>query len=250
MVSVFLSGRPLWVNPYLNASNAFVAAFLPGTEGGGVADVLFGTADFKGKLSFSWPKLPTQVTLNQGQPGYDPLFPLGFGLTYKDRATLAPLPVDTTDVDPPRVFFAAGPLKPWQLRADEGLTVWDEAGGRKVVTWPGGARRAVTIHGAPAVSLAAEATAGKELAVHVLLEQHPTQPVLLSIGCGELCQGEVDITDQLKALPLAEWHTIRVPLRSFAAAGADLKRVDRPFSIATDGNLVLRFADIEVVERK
>lgn len=102
--------------------------------------------------------------------------------------------------------------------------------------------------GKQSVSLTAEATAGKDLAIHVLLEQRPTRPVILSIGCGELCQGAVDITKQLAALPLAEWHTIRVPLRSFAEAGADLSRVDRPLSIATDGHLVLRFADIEVLK--
>jgi beta-glucosidase len=248
VVSVLLSGRPLWVNPYLNASNAFVAAFLPGTEGGGVADVLFGGADFKGKLSFSWPKLPTQVSLNDGDPSYDPLFPLGFGLTYEDRVTLPQLPVDTTEVDPPRLFFAAGPVEPWQLSADEGVTVWEEAGGRRVVTWPGGSKRAVALHGAPSVSLAAEATAGKALAIHLLLEGRPPRPVMLSIGCGELCQGEVDITEQLTTHALGEWHTIRVPLRSFAAAGADLSRVDRPFSLATDGQLTLRFADVEVVK--
>ena len=248
VVSVFLSGRPRWVNPYLNASNAFVAAFLPGTEGGGVADVLFGAFDFKGKLSFSWPKLPTQVVLNEGDAGYDPLFPLGFGLTYKERVTLPQLDVDTTDVDPPRVFFTAGKTDPWQLSAAKEMRIWDEAGGRKVVTWPGGSMQAVALQGKQPVSLAAEATAGKSLAVELLLEQRPTRPVTLSIGCGELCQGEVDITRQLAALPLHEWRTIRVPLRAFAAAGADLNRVDRPFSIATDGNLLLRFADIEIVK--
>ena len=248
VVSLFLSGRPLWVNPYLNASNAFVAAFLPGSEGGGVADVLFGAFDFKGKLSFSWPKLPAQVTLNPGDPGYEPLFPLGFGLTYKDQVTLPQLPVDTTDVDPPRVFFTAGKVDPWQLSVDKDVSIWEEAGGRKVVTWPGGSMRTVALQGKQSVSLAAEATAGKDLAIHLLLEQHPTRPVMLGIGCGELCQGDVDITRRLAALPLGEWRTIRVPLRSFAAAGADLSRVDRPFSIATDGNLALRFADIEVLK--
>jgi beta-glucosidase len=248
VVSVFLSGRPLWVNPYLNASNAFVSAFLPGTEGGGVADVLFGAFDFKGKLSFSWPKLPTQVTLNHGEPDYEPLFPLGFGLTYKDQVTLPQLPVDTTDVDPPRVFFTAGKVAPWQLSVDKDVSIWDEAGGRKVVTWPGGSMRAVALQGEQTISLSAEATGGKSLAIHVLVEQRPTRPVTLRIGCGELCQGDVDITRQLAALPLNVWQTIRVPLRSFAAAGADLSRVDRPFSIATDGNLALRFADIEALK--
>jgi beta-glucosidase len=248
VVSVFLSGRPLWVNPYLNASNAFVAAFLPGSEGGGVADVLFGAFDFKGRLSFSWPKLPTQVTLNQEDADYDPLFPLGFGLTSKDRVALPQLPVDTTDVDPPRVFFTAGKTAPWQLSADEDVSIWDEAGGRKVVTWPMGSTSAVVLHGEQPVSLAAEAAAGKDLSIHLLLEECPTRPVMLSIGCGELCRGEIDITRQLETLSLGEWHTIRVPLRSFAAAGADLSRVDRPLSIATDGRFVLRFADIEIVK--
>ena len=99
VVSIFLSGRPLWVNPYLNASDAFVAAWLPGTEGNGVADVLFGGQDFKGKLAFSWPKLPSQVPLNFGQTKYDPLFPLGFGLTYKDKKELPQLMTDTSGVD-------------------------------------------------------------------------------------------------------------------------------------------------------
>ena len=75
VVSVFISGRPLWANPYLNLSDAFVAAWLPGTEGDGVADVLFGSSDFHGKLSFAWPK----------SPSYTEVFPIGYGLTYNGR---------------------------------------------------------------------------------------------------------------------------------------------------------------------
>ncbi len=98
VVSVFLSGRPLWVNPELNASNAFVAAWLPGSEGGAVADLLIagrdGTLrhDFTGRLSFSWPNRPDQYDLNPEDPGYDPLFPLEYGLTYKDDGRIADLP--------------------------------------------------------------------------------------------------------------------------------------------------------------
>jgi len=95
VVSVFLSGRPLWVNPELNASTAFVAAWLPGSEGGGIADVLFRdnegqvNYDFSGKLSFSWPRDPSQTSLNRNDLDYDPLFPYGFGLTYEDTDTLS-----------------------------------------------------------------------------------------------------------------------------------------------------------------
>lgn len=94
VVSVFLSGRPLWMNKEINASNAFVAAWLPGSEGAGIADVLFTNAsgainyDFSGKLSFSWPKQVNQQVLNRNDDEYQPLFPYGFGLSYQDIDTL------------------------------------------------------------------------------------------------------------------------------------------------------------------
>lgn len=94
VVSVFISGRPLWVNEELNHSDAFVAAWLPGSEGTGIAEVLFKKAngeinyDFKGKLSFSWPKSNTQFLLNHNDDDYDPLFAYGFGLTYSETDPL------------------------------------------------------------------------------------------------------------------------------------------------------------------
>ncbi len=69
------------MNKELNRSDAFVAAWLPGTEGGGVADTLTGRSAFTGKLSYSWPKSACQSPLNRGDAGYDPLFPVGYGLT-------------------------------------------------------------------------------------------------------------------------------------------------------------------------
>ena len=80
VVAVLVSGRPLVVNRELELASAFVAAWLPGSEGAGVADVLFGDHDFRGKLSFSWPRSPAD-NFNLGDAPYDPLFPYGFGLT-------------------------------------------------------------------------------------------------------------------------------------------------------------------------
>ena len=82
LVVVLLSGRPIIINDPLSQCDAFVAAWLPGTEGQGVADVLFG--DFKptGKLSFTWPRSMAQVPINVGDADYDPLFKYGFGLTF------------------------------------------------------------------------------------------------------------------------------------------------------------------------
>jgi len=79
-VIVLVSGRPMIITNQLADANAFVAAWLPGTEGQGIADVLFGDYGFTGKLSFSWPRDMTQVPINIGDLNYDPLFAFGYGL--------------------------------------------------------------------------------------------------------------------------------------------------------------------------
>jgi beta-glucosidase len=101
VVAVFLSGRPLWVNAEINAADSFVAAWLPGPQGGAIADVLFRTPDnatpydFRGKLPFSWPRSP-RPPRPAGSPGRltgeEPLFPFGYGLSYADDGYVAPLP--------------------------------------------------------------------------------------------------------------------------------------------------------------
>ena len=82
VVVVLISGRPLLLGDALDQADAFVAAWLPGTEGQGVADVLFGDYAPTGKLPFSWPRSMDQVIVNVGDEGYDPLFEYGYGLTY------------------------------------------------------------------------------------------------------------------------------------------------------------------------
>ena len=90
VVSVFISGRPMWMNAEFNASDAFVAAWLPGSEGKAVADVLLTDVnnkiqhDFSGKLSFSWPDSPVQ-TVNRFDKDNKPLLPYGFGLKYGEK---------------------------------------------------------------------------------------------------------------------------------------------------------------------
>ena len=81
IVTLLISGRPLIINEELDSSDAFIAAWLPGSEGGGVADILFGEHPPTGKLSYTWPKSIDQVPININD-GQEPLFPFGFGLTY------------------------------------------------------------------------------------------------------------------------------------------------------------------------
>ncbi|KAF8369512.1 hypothetical protein HHK36_032469 [Tetracentron sinense] len=82
-VTIVISGRPVVIEPYVASMDALVAAWLPGTEGQGVTDVLFGDYEFTGKLSRTWFKNVDQLPMNVGDSHYDPLFPFGFGLTTK-----------------------------------------------------------------------------------------------------------------------------------------------------------------------
>ena len=82
-VVILISGRPMIINKELDSSHAFIAAWLPGTEGGGISDVLFGDFDFIGKLSMTWPRSMKQIPINYGDSSYDPLFKFGFGLSYE-----------------------------------------------------------------------------------------------------------------------------------------------------------------------
>ncbi|KAI3799449.1 hypothetical protein L1987_34747 [Smallanthus sonchifolius] len=87
-VVVLISGRPVVIRPYLKTIDALVAAWLPGTEGQGVTDVLFGDYGFTGKLARTWFNSVDQLPMNVGDTHYDPLYPFGFGLTTKPRKNL------------------------------------------------------------------------------------------------------------------------------------------------------------------
>ena len=91
-VSLFFTGRPLWVTKEINLSDAFVVAWLPGTESRGMTDVLVNgdktNYDFTGKLPFSWPKNTYQANLNYYDAPSDPLFAYGYGLTYEDNVSV------------------------------------------------------------------------------------------------------------------------------------------------------------------
>ena len=83
VITVVISGRPLVLGPALDQSDAIIAAWLPGSEGQGVADVLFGDCKPTGKLPRDWPVNNKQILrLGQAAAAAAPLFPFGFGLTY------------------------------------------------------------------------------------------------------------------------------------------------------------------------
>ena len=277
VVSVFLSGRPMWVNPELNASDAFVAAWLPGSEGDGVAQVLFrrndGSVnhDFRGRLSFSWPKLPDQAVLNRGDVGYDPLFAFGYGLSYGDDGDLAALSEDSGlqgGADSRTVYFQGGPVTPWKLYLAE-------AGGReevrtsraatrsgslvlrtldrrvqedaREVVWSGSAAASVVIAGFAPIDIERESNGALALAFDARLEEAPSGAVSLGMDCGDGCSGQLDVTETVAGLPAGEWRTLRFRLSCLARAGVDMTQVLAPLVLSSDGRLSLSFSDVRLV---
>ena len=82
VVVILLSGRPMLLGSVLEQADALIAAWLPGSEGQGVADVLFGDSKPTGKLTYSWPRSAAQIPIHATDTNYDPLFKLGYGLSY------------------------------------------------------------------------------------------------------------------------------------------------------------------------
>lgn len=274
VVAVFLSGRPLWMNRELNASDAFVAAWLPGTEGGGVADVLFRNDtggvnyDFTGKLSYSWPRTAVQTPLNKGDEDYDPLFALGYGLTYQDDGGLPLLPedsgLDENDRGTPGVYFQAGEFAP-SITLLSGSSVADVSadGGSVVVRrvdyqaqedaialgFPesGGA---VVLSSDESIDLSRETTGQLELsfAFNVTKLDGDLRVGVLCGGRDENCAGFLTLSEQLNAQAGAGWGRMRISLACFADEGADMSRLSAPFAIDTAGSAEIAVADIRLVQ--
>ncbi|MEA5667330.1 glycoside hydrolase family 3 N-terminal domain-containing protein [Stenotrophomonas sp. MH1] len=276
VVAVFLSGRPLWLNREINAADAFVAAWLPGSEGAGIADVLLRDRknkqqhDFSGKLSFSWPRRADQYQNNVGQAGYDPLFAYGFGLSYKDRGNLAPLSEDP-GIDP-----NAAANNTWFERgvATTGLTVRlvgsdgramdivhpaaTTADGSLVMTAINtdvqeGARQYVWKNDGATIEVRANAPvdlsrqSGSDVFVVMTLKLDATPrngKASVLATCGEGCQGEVAIGDALGKLPRGQWTRLAVPMKCLTATGIDTAKLDMPFALRAGAGTQLAMSQV------
>jgi len=252
-VSVFLSGRPLWVNPEINQSDAFVAAWLPGSEGGGIADVLIGTRDgkprkdFTGRLSYSWPKTAGQFTLNVGQSGYDPLFAFGYGLSYAKPGEVGVLG-EVAGVDPGLAntsqFFAKGKVPaPFAWASNSGVTTEPVDGphtqeGAARLTWPAGRSATVAIKGA-ALNLSRETNADLVLEMTYRVDAAPAGPVTMGFG-----GAKIDATPLFAAG--LQWRTVRIGLKCLRDRGADMTGVTSLWSLAASAPFALSVADIHL----
>lgn len=275
-VAVFLSGRPLWVNPEINAADAFVAAWLPGTEGAGIADVLVGDAgaqprhDFRGRLSFSWPRTAVQTEVNLGDADYDPLFPYGFGLSYSSHAELGPLPLDDglagVGAKDAGQFMAYGdPVGIWRLalRDASGETRIDDARGKSpegslqvmpadhqvqedtlIARWR--APASLVIEG-EAVNFEPEANGDMVLELAFLVERVGPEGLRLAMAGAGGARGVIDLSGWAGELAGAGWQTAQIKLSCFQAAGADMKAIVNPIELQAGAGTGLRLSSARIV---
>lgn len=269
----------MWVNPELNRSDAFVAAWLPGTEGGGIADVLLADQDGQvqhaptGKLSFAWPATP----LPNRNGEFPTLFEFGFGLPYGDVPALDALPEDamapraeSTAEDADVVLFDGSASAPWRimLRDAAAGTLVDASGqiastsgpaaltatptdrniqgDARRLTWAGDTGDALVLSSEQRVDLRPLRDRNAAIAFDIRLESEPPHPLSLAVECGESCAGKVALAEDLKDLPTRQWQRVRISLECLESAGADLSRVSSVFTMSADGPAELSLADIRI----
>jgi beta-glucosidase len=272
VVTLLVTGRPLYANDIFNLSDSVVAAWLPGTEGKGVSDVLFRNAsgkvnlDFRGKLSFSWPKSACQSPLNVGDAGYDPLFKYGYGLNYSSKTSVPQLDIsypeggcgkslavpvyNPTDRSTYGLYVISGGQR-IALGADLNAvfdlpTVKVETAqintqqDAKRLTWTGPAK--LEAQARKAIKLPAFASSDGALQFDAIVTAAPQGKVLIGMETVEL-----DASAVLRPLAGKGKQTVKIPLSCFAAKGLPLAAFSTPFSVAADAPFAATFANIQIV---
>lgn len=282
VVSVFFSGRPLWVNPELNQSDAFVAAWLPGSEGAAIADVLLKSKDghiqhdFHGKLSFSWPASPTDFAVGR-HSNVAPLLPYGYGLGYQQTddaseqaaAIVAKaLPEQLAGRDQASSslpLFERAAKAPWQFfLQSQGQQVLVSSNVQQVsglkfasvdrkvqedaraLQFDGKARSAVALGSNFPRDLRAYASQG---VLQFALKLQSGQAAAIRVGLG--CEG--DNCRQLLPLPASallasqqnQWQTVELPLSCFDQI--NFAKVQQSFILQSDQAVSLQLADIRLL---
>ena len=263
VVSVFLSGRPLWCNPEINNSDAFVAAWLPGSEGGGISDLLFQRKpefDFTGRLSFSWPSSALVAENNEA------LFPLGFGLTYSSDSELAELPetsgLENLNVASSGEFYNKGAaVAPWGLWLNSGdldkqiASFPTSVGGLIVsktdhlaqedalrVNWTKGDRDQLRISSANSADMSRESNGAMELTFNA--KSFNSDGAILDIG---MCNPDSEC-DQTVSISIEanEWKEYRISLSCFDNLGVDMTNINSAMMLTAGENVDIGIGNIRL----
>jgi beta-glucosidase len=264
VVAVMLTGRPLFMGPALNAADAFVVAWLPGSEGAGVADRLFAQGGkapprFTGRLPMRWP-----LTARSDGPE---LYPRGYGLS-GDEAPGAWTPVGedagVVDAGSAALFFANGlPASGWSLQIGDGagdvtrvttvpvaalggrvrVTAVDttiQEGGRAFQLGGGGPQQVSLLASGP-LDLSRQANGEVMLVTTLRLDTPAAADARFVARCGTACTGSAS----LAGVPVGRWLRVGVPLRCFAPS-AGLTAVETPFAVTSTGAMRFSLARVEL----
>lgn len=278
VVTLLLSGRAVYANDLLNLSDSFVAAWLPGTEGKGVADVLFKNAQgkvvhpIKGRLSFSWPAkacLSSTLSSTQTQGASETLFKYGYGLNYGKVARMGTLPEDTSsacNVASSHIISNPQDQTSYPLsvitgkrkvtlgnelnlsRPDDTVaakTVQVGAVSGRQISWSGKGRFEAAA--AFATPIPANLVADGALQFLAQVQTAPAGRVGMTMECGDTCTASLDLSSTFKNMAGAGVKTVKIPLSCFSALGVDMRKVKTPFNVSTDASFVAAFADIKIV---
>lgn len=277
VVSVFITGRPLWVNAEINSSDAFVVAWLPGTEGGGVADVLVADSDnnprydFTGRLSFDWPNKDMN-SQNEALPVFDNLLQLGQGLSYGDETILSDSLSEVSAAalsSEANIIFSGSSQEPWLAyvgdasdwhRQISGTQGSSPQGGLSVVTvdglvqedsrkltWTGGHESQFYWQAASPADLTDLKSKNGALMMEFKVDQHPVGVVTQRMDCGWPCSGAIDMTEFFKSVPEGQLSRIGISLQCFDKLGVDLSKVTSPMVLVSEEPFVLTIRDVRIV---
>ena len=281
VVSVFITGRPLFTNRELNASDAFVVAWLPGSEGNGVSQVLMRGVDeqvqndFSGKLSFSWPKNVTQAVMNVGDDDYDPLFAYGYGLSYAKPQEVAnnfdeSTERKATDLLEESWMFVSREMSDYQFKLiDEGGEAVIVNGNRQVsakdenllllsvdkvaqedarrLTWKGRRPAKVSLAAKYPLDMSQYIGQNSALSFSMKVDAAPSGDVSLSMVCGEGCSSILPWGDTLKQAKLGQYNDYKIDLGCFVDADEKLTALTETFIMSSTGALDVVVADIKIV---
>ncbi len=263
VVSVFLSGRAMFTSPEINASDAFVAAWLPGTQGHGLADVMVAQKsgkslrDFTGKLPFHWP-------VDANSPIEKPLFKRGYGLSYESPVALSSLSedpgIDLTKAMNVADFFSSGRVqKPWSLSVSDlggkrpvlsGLVespsgllsvrpidVTAQEDGKAFV-WTGAGT--ITIDG-PLANMTDQYRKSKALTIDMRVD---------AIGAGDAVlafhNSRISLTQWLQQAEIGKVRSLQIPLQCFGTVETDFESVGNAFRLEGEAGLAVTLLSVKI----
>ncbi len=286
VVALFITGRPMWINRELNAVDALAVIWQPGTEGAGVADVIFKTIEgqinypMTGRLAFSWPKSPDQGPLNIGDENYDPLFAYGFGLRYGEVDTLPDdLSEEGLSLESGSVvleLFNRRPLGAYSIilegKNNDRATLngniarvstlevtcvdRDVQEDARRAVWNGEGEGLVALSTPNRQVLSDYYESRSSLVFDIKVDAAPANNAWVRIGCGPSCYSQVEISKELSTIEGTGWRTLIVDLQCYPDAGTDfgLKRTPRelfalilePFALVSNDKMDISFAQVRI----